>query len=233
MPGARVLVHSSLSSFGHVVGGADAVIDALLDAVGPEGTVMVPTLTATAAHSPESPPEFDPESTPCWTGTIPETFRQRETAVRSLHPTHSVAAIGADAEELTAQHHLSLTPCDEDSPYGKLASDDNGFILLLGVKHQSNTTFHHIEEIAGVDYHMQHGLTAAKITARGETMTLHYLLHQWGTPRRFDVMAPIFTERGIQRTAQIGESTVHLVNARQMVETTLRCLRANSRLLCK
>ena len=97
--GAVALVHSSLSSFGHVAGGAATVVQALLDAVGPEGTVMVPTLTGSEALGPGNPPIFDVRSTPCWTRRIPETFRLRADARRSLHPTHSVAAIGCQSEE--------------------------------------------------------------------------------------------------------------------------------------
>ena len=154
-PGDRVLAHSSLSSFGYVEGGAPAVIDALLDVVGPDGTVLVPTLTGDETLSPANPPRFDPHSSPCWTGRIPETLRMRPDAIRSLHPTHSVAAIGRDAESLTREHIDSITPCDERSPYGKLAELPNGYVLLIGVSYQSLTLLHHVEEIAGADYHMQ------------------------------------------------------------------------------
>jgi aminoglycoside 3-N-acetyltransferase len=232
-PGSRVLVHSSLSSFGHVEGGADAVIDALLDAVGERGTVLVPTLTGSEALSPQNPPLFDPLNTPCWTGRIPETFRKRSGAVRSLHPTHSVAAIGADAAALTQEHTFSITPCDEHSPYGKLAQSENGCILLIGVDHESSTTFHHVEELAGVDYHMQPGFARATLIIDGEAVHRHYMLHAYGTPRHFNVMDTIFTERGIQQSARIGESLVRLVNAREMVQITLQCLRADARILCK
>ena len=75
--GDTVLVHSSLSSFGYVDGGADTVIDALLETVGKEGTVLVPTLTGSEHLSAENPPVFDVRNTPCWTGKIPETFRKR------------------------------------------------------------------------------------------------------------------------------------------------------------
>ena len=231
--GSRVLVHSSLSSFGRVEGGADAVIDALLEAVGSSGTVLVPTLTATAQHSSKNPPVFDAANTPCWTGRIPETFRARPNANRSLHPTHSVAAIGADADELTRDHTYSVSPCDDLSPYGKLAQDDGGYVLLLGVGHKSNTTFHHVEELAGGDYHMQRDFAEATILATGEEAQRNYMLHQWGTPRQFEVMEPLFIERGIQQTAQIGDARVSLVKSRGMVQATLRALRANPRILCK
>ena len=95
--GSKVLVHSSLSSFGYVEGGADTVIDALVETVGSGGTVLVPTLTGNETLSAANPPEFDPQHTRCWTGLVPETFRKRPNAVRSIHPTHSVSAIGADA----------------------------------------------------------------------------------------------------------------------------------------
>ena len=117
--GDLVLVHSSLSSFGYVVGGANTMIDALLETVGHKGTVVVPTLTGSEKLSVNNPPVFDPENTLCWTGKIPETFRKRKEAIRSLHPTHSVAAIGAMAKELLRDHEKSITPCGESSPYRK------------------------------------------------------------------------------------------------------------------
>ena len=104
--GGVLLIHSSLKSFGRVEGGADAVIDGILDALGPQGTLVVPTLTGHEHLFPHNPPEMDMRSTPCWIGAIPEAFRQRPEAIRSTHPTHSCAAIGARAEELTRSHHI-------------------------------------------------------------------------------------------------------------------------------
>jgi aminoglycoside 3-N-acetyltransferase len=237
-PGDKVLVHSSLRSLGYVEGGAEALIDALLEAVYAVpaeggGTVLVPTLTGNETLSPASPPRFDPRRTPCWTGRVPEAFRQRPEAVRSLHPTHSAAAIGADARALTGDHLSSLTPCDELSPYGKLACCEDGYILLIGVDHEVNTTFHHVEEVVGVDYHMQPAFARARIVVDGQEVVRHVLLHQYGTARHFGVMEPVLVEQGIQRQATIGQADVRLVQVKGMVETTVRCLRANRRLLCK
>jgi aminoglycoside 3-N-acetyltransferase len=233
MPGCNLLVHSSLSSFGYVEGGANAVIDALIEAVGADGTVLVPTLTGNETLSPANPPVFDPVNTPCWTGRIPETFRQRPDAVRSLHPTHSVAAMGANARRLTQDHELSITPCDEYSPYGKLAQDANSLILLVGVDHESNTMFHHVEEVVGTDYHMQAGFAEATLLIGGEEIRRRYMLHRYGTPRDFNVMEDVFIERGIQKTFHIGASTLRLIRAKDMVAFTIRCVRANPSLLCQ
>ncbi|MBN1674234.1 MAG: AAC(3) family N-acetyltransferase [Kiritimatiellae bacterium] len=231
-PGDKVLVHSSLKSFGHVAGGADTVIDALLDAVGPAGTVLVPTLSHRGGYGPDNPPEFDPEQTPCVTGTIPETFRRRPGAVRSLHPTHSVTAIGADADALTRGHIHSVTPCDEASPFGRLAQCDDAFILFIGVRLTVNTTFHHCEELAGVDYHLQKQLTRARLMVAGKVLYRHVFLHGRGGVRRdFEVMEPILLERGIQREGRAGKALLKLIHAKGMVETTVRLLRANPRFL--
>lgn len=231
-PGDKVLAHSALSRFGHVDGGADAVIDALLAAVGAAGTVLAPTLTGSEALSPQNPPVFDPAQTPCWTGRIPETFRRRAAAVRSLHPTHSVAAIGADARTLTCTHLDSVSPCDERSPYGRLALLDDAFILLIGVTHESNTTLHHVEELAGVDYHLQAQLARAEIVIDGQRIYRHIFLHQYGTPRNFAAIEPLLIERGIQVETRVGAATLKLVQAKPMVELALCCLRANPRFLC-
>ncbi len=231
--GASVLVHSSLSSFGHVEGGAEAVIGALLGAVGNSGTVLVPTLTATADHNSSNPPVFDPENSKSWTGRIPEIFRVRPAAIRSWHPTHSVAAIGANAKSLTEDHTFSISPCDECSPYGKLAESENGYVLLIGVDYESMTLLHHVEEIAAVDYHMQKDLANATIVDGNTTIERHYMMHQWGTPRDFNILEPLMIERGVQRKTTIGNSEVRLLSAKGVVEITLKALRSNSRFLCK
>lgn len=231
--GSKLLVHSSLSSLGYVEGGADAVIDALLDVLGPQGTLLVPTLTGDEGLSAANPPTFDPATQVCWTGVIPETLRRRLGAVRSLHPTHSVAALGADAELLTRSHAQSITPCDELSPYGMLAALPDAYILLLGVTHENSTMFHHVEEMAGVPYHMQSGLVAATIIQDETRTTRHIMLHHYGTPRNFSVMEPLFVEQGIQHTGQIGAATVRLVHIASMVRATLRAVAADPRILCQ
>ncbi len=230
--GHKALVHSSLSSFGVVEGGADTVIDALIETVGPRGTILVPTLTGHSTLSPSNPPQFDPVLTPCWTGRVPETFRKRQDAVRSLHPTHSVAAIGADAVSLTRDHFFSVTPCDEMSPYGKLAHCQDSYIVLIGVGHEVSTTFHHIEEVVGVEYHMQKEFVRARIIVDGQKIHRHVMIHRYGAPRNFGVMEPIFEEQGIQTKTKIGDSDVRLVNVNRMVRTTIQCLRANKKFLC-
>ncbi len=230
VPGDLVLVHSSLSSFGYVDGGADAVIDALLTAVAPDGTVLVPTLTGSEQLDADHPPIYDPDETPSWTGRIPETFRRRPEAVRSLHPTHSVAAIGARARELTAGHEHSLTPCGPDSPYGRLARS-GGYILLIGVGHEVNTTFHLVEETVGVPYHMQPGLVAAQVIERGRARTIHLMLHRYGSPREFGRLELALRERGIQRDGQIGQAHVRLVDAGRMVDLACQALRQDPAIL--
>jgi aminoglycoside 3-N-acetyltransferase len=230
--GHSVLVHSSLSSLGTVEGGANTVIDALLEVVGSEGTVMVPTLTGTSSLSASNPPSFDPKTTPGRTGLIPETFRKRQEALRSLHPTHSVAAIGAAASRLTKDHFLSVTPCDEVSPYGRLVQQARSYILLIGVDHQRSTMFHHIEELVGVDYHLQEGFVKARLIVEGQEIYRHILLHKYGTPRNFNVMEPVFEELGIERRMIIGEAPIRLVEVEGMVRSTVAALRANPKILC-
>ena len=146
-PGAVVVVHSALRSFGRVEGGEDAVIDALLSAAGPAGTVCMPTLTYGDYGPRRPPPPFDPRTTPGVVGRIPERFRQRDRVERSLHPTHSVAAVGPQASALLRDHHRSATPCGPDSPWGRIAAA-HGSVLLLGVGTHSCTLFHGAEEEA-------------------------------------------------------------------------------------
>jgi aminoglycoside 3-N-acetyltransferase len=155
-PGGVVLVHSSLRSLGYVSGGALAVVQALLDVLGPAGTLVVPSQTAdnrdpsTWRPAPperwwprirESLPGFDPARTPSVNvSVITEQVRTWPGAVRSTHPQTSFAAVGARAAELMSVHR---TDCHlgEDSPLAALAAA-GAATLLLGVGFAKATAFH-------------------------------------------------------------------------------------------
>lgn len=230
--GDVVLVHSSLSKIGWVDDGADAVIDALLSVVGGEGTVMVPTLTGSADLSAENPPVFDVRSTPCWTGKIPETFRSRDNAVRSLHPTHSIAAIGAMAEEIAAGHENAATPCGKGSPYDRLSTLSNGRILLLGVTLESCTSFHHVEELAEVPYHMQEFPAEATVVDReGQERRVMTYLHKYGYWRNFEGMKDRLIQAGIMRTGKIGDADSALISAKEFTVSVLNAVKENPEIL--
>lgn len=143
--GDHLVLHSSYRSLGEVEGGPPTVIDALLEAIGPAGNLMLPTFNYTR---PLPEPCYDPAVTPARTGVIVELGRQRPGALRSLHPTHSVAVLGPDAAELI-KGHLDHRALGIGSPLDKLAQM-GGKVLLLGVGHISNSMVHIGEEYAGV-----------------------------------------------------------------------------------
>jgi aminoglycoside 3-N-acetyltransferase len=230
-PSASVMVHSSLRSFGWVEDGADTVIDALVECVAPSGNVLVPTITGTREHSRENPPRFDVRATPCWTGAIPETLRKRADALRSLHPTHSVAVVGADKERLTAGHDLADTPCGKGTPYYRLA-EMGGFVVLFGVDLECVTLFHTAEELAGVPYHLQPELVDAEIIDySGRRHILRTRIHKWGDARNFSVMEEKFVRAGVIRYGRVLESRVRIIQAMPLIELTLAELHRNPQYL--
>jgi aminoglycoside N3'-acetyltransferase len=141
--GMKLMVHASLSSLGYVRGGAMTVIDALKDAVGQNGTLMMPSFNHGELFEPGGPGFFDPDSSPTTNGAIPDAFWRQRDVIRSLHPTHSFACWGRGASDYTRGHHRTLT-LGPDSPLGRLSAD-GGFGLLLGVDFHVNTA-HHVAE---------------------------------------------------------------------------------------
>lgn len=162
-PGSALLVHTSLSALGWVAGGAAAVVDALLEALGPTGTLVVPTQTGDLSDpaSWQSPPvpepwwpqirssmaPYRPDATlPRAMGTVPLAVLLRDNALRSAHPQVSFAAIGPLAAAILANHTVEVALGD-GSPLGRLVEHD-GDVLLLGVGHAANTALHLAEHRA-------------------------------------------------------------------------------------
>jgi aminoglycoside 3-N-acetyltransferase len=139
--GDVVMVHSSLSQFGEVVGGPDAVIGALMDVITPRGVLAMPTFTNTAVG--EADPPFDPATSVVYTGAVPEAFRSRPGVLRHGHPTHSIAAWGERAAEFLRCHDPYDT-FDRRGPWGRLY-DWDGKILCFGETMGANTYIHALE----------------------------------------------------------------------------------------
>jgi len=146
--GDIVYVHSSLSSFGLIIGGVNTLIEALLESVGKDGTIVVPCffIKGSMANTLSDNYVFVPQKTPSTIGMFPEAFRLKENTARSIHPTHSVCAIGKKAEYITAGHQFCDTTFGMGTPFHKLLNE-NCLILLLGVDIQFPTFYHTFEDL--------------------------------------------------------------------------------------
>ncbi|MGB6129463.1 MAG: AAC(3) family N-acetyltransferase [Psychrilyobacter sp.] len=177
--GDTLLVHSSLSSLGWVCGGAQSVIMVLIEAVGEEGTIVMPTHSGDWSDpvewgNPSVPeewhqiiydnmPAYDPDITPTrGMGGIPELFRTFPNVIRSSHPQVSFCASGKFKEKIIANHQL--TPqFGMESPLGVLYNLDKAKVLLLGVGYDSCTSFHLGETLVGDKVPMKRNGTAMMV----------------------------------------------------------------------
>ena len=227
----HLLVHSSLSSLGHVEGGARTVLDALMAVLGPAGTLMAPTFN----YFLEDHEVFDPLTKPSQTGAIPEALRKCSGAVRSFHPTYSVAALGPDAVALTSDH-WQAEPVGMDCPIDRLARE-GGSVLLIGVKHDANSTIHVGEAYAdvpyrGIPFEPSWPRTARTYLPTGECIELD-LHNEPGCSTAFGVIELPLREQGSISDFKIGQCKCQLMKAMDIIEATVQLLEKDmSILLC-
>ena len=213
--GDVLFVHSSLSSIGYVEGGADTVVDAFLDVLEAEGTLVVPTFILDRPSEPS--PVFDPRRDPSGMGRITEVVRTRPGARRSVHFTHSVAALGKRSEEITATHGLSAWAAD--GPFWRLHELD-GRILMLGVPYLTCTYFHMIEQMVQTPYRRWQNVDAR---VRQPDGTLRPLPTRKFSPRPgfagndFNKFGGILEARGLVEVGPVGNAMSRLFRARDTV----------------
>lgn len=240
VPAGCVLnVHSAMSRLGWLVGGAQAVIAALTDAVGPGGTLAMPTHSAQLSEPsnwqmPPAPevwwptireqmPAYDRDRTPTRNmGTVAETFRSYPGVLRSEHPQTSHAALGPLASALVADH-ASDCLFGEDSPIGRLYVLD-AFILLLGVDHGNNTILHLAEDRAEFPGKSRQD-EGAPLMIDGE--------RRWQPFRPIDVSATdfarlgeAFAATGLETQGRVGAAQARLMRARDVVDFAIPWLEA-------
>ncbi len=233
--GDVLFFHSSLSSMGTVRGGPDAVIDGFLDAVGPDGTVAVPTLCNWAPDDKHLVFErWDRESSPSFVGSITEALRRRPEAQRSDHATHSVAAVGARAAELTEGHGsggprrspFSETAFAHESPWQRLV-EWNAAYCFIGVTFRVCTMVHFVE-----------ASLAERMLDRAspeEKERLREGLAGWMEDGYFptiriedrEVIEEMLAARGIVKYGRIGSATFTCARAKPMVREWISIVEAN------
>ena len=231
--GATLIVHTSLSALGWIVGGEQTVVAALRAAVGPEGTIVMPVqswqlcdpalLKQTQAQwwplVREHLPVYDPVSTPSKNmGTVAEHFRTLPGTLRSSHPHRSFAAAGRLAGEVTAQHDVS-EPMGEGSPLAVLY-DLSAQVLLLGVSAAKCTALHLAEHRC--DYPGKHQIgNGAPVLVDGQ--------RRWRSWRELEVSADDFEQvaddfaaaTGLRRSARVGQGSGQLLPVRELVDYAL------------
>lgn len=123
------------------------VLDILIEIVGEEGTLIFPTYPKLTSYKfLKSNEIFNIKKTPSYMGILSEFARRHSKAIRSLHPTKSVVAIGKYAEELTNSHHKSIYPYDQNSPYYK-AYELKSKAIGIGIKTTFFSAVHIVDDL--------------------------------------------------------------------------------------
>ena len=212
-----IMVHSSYKSLGGVEGGAGTVINALLEWVGPDGTVLFPTFNFTSWSEDHY---FDINETPSHMGIIGELARQQASAIRTRHPMYSFAVLGKNRNEFAA--------CDDVEAYGRNSvfqrfHELNGTIVSIGLGWNSTFSLHHyVEYRTGCNYRRTKRFAGIYVESDGirkiTTYTMFVRKDQTVTTDIVPGMDELF-ENGVIRATQIGSAIVHYASANDFFDS--------------
>jgi aminoglycoside 3-N-acetyltransferase len=214
----------SLRSVGRVVGGPDAFIDALLDILGPEGTLMMNCYTrfyqVSQIKSHLEGQTFDYRSTPAWTGLVSETFRKRPGTIRSRHPLSSIAASGRMANYLTKGH-------DETArsylPYSRLANI-NGKMLYIGLGNDLVSMRHEAQSLAGLMDIVPLEVGINYLDDNGE-LKLFISKDTYACIKKLKDFVPIIKDLGLAKEGPIGNAPSMLLPVRGTLDAMTKLLK--------
>ena len=228
-PGDTLLVHSSYKSFGPVEGGPQTVVDALIAALGPQGTLIMPTFNFDFNKG----QPWDVRSTPSQMGVLTELVRKDPRSKRVFHPIYSFAILGKHADTLGSLRYKSSY--ERNSVFGKLR-DLDAKIMVVGLSYTNSMTFfHHIEQMEGVDYRFLKQFTGEVTdwdgTTRTDTFEMLVRDIDKGVITEVDPMGALMEQAGVIKVGRIGEAAVKLMKANDVYAFTAREMRRDPHLL--
>lgn len=204
-PKGTTLAHFSYKSLGDVEGGAQTVVDAMVEYMR-DGLMVFPTHTW--ANVNDDQPYYSVNETEVCIGIIPELARKTPDGIRSAHPTHSVVAFGKEAEAFTNGDHLYTTPCPREGAWGKLL-DRNATILLVGVGLNRDTFIHGVEEWLDIPNRINEKKRMLFIRlADGTLVPRPNSGHVGHVAENFPRVETILKERGILSEGKLGDAKV-------------------------
>ncbi len=220
-----VMLHSSMKAIGEVEGGADTVLDAFMEYFS-EGLFMTPAHTW--AQMSEEYSCFDPKREPACVGIIPNLFLKRQGVVRSLHPTHSIAAFGPMAAEYISGEENCTTPCTPGGCWDRLRRI-HAKILLAGVTHIRNTFIHSVEEVMDVPERFTSEPVPFQIRMpdgclKDVAVYRHYNPHTAHISESFDKLSEVFYTTGAARKVSFGHAQCILCDAEKLFDVTCKVL---------
>ncbi|TCN27286.1 aminoglycoside N(3)-acetyltransferase [Mesobacillus foraminis] len=233
-PGDSIMVHASMKAMGWIAGGPQAVVEALMEMVTSEGTIVMPSQSADNSEPsywmmPPVPeewnqpirdhmPAFDPHLTPLrGMGKIAECFHRHPKTLRSMHPAHSFTAWGRRAEHWMSEHPLEDS-FGESSPLGKMMKEQVK-IVLIGVGFDSCTALHFAEY---AQENRKASPQGAAIMVEGERLWQTYACVDMDSDR-FPELASEYP--GAILKGKLGQAETMIVDMRSLVEFGIRWLR--------
>ncbi len=207
-------MHTSFRAVRPVEGGPPGLIGALREAVGPGGTLVMPSWSG------DDDRVFDPAATAASPdlGIVADTFWRLPDVLRSNHP-FACAASGPLAQRITSGP-LPLPPHAPGSPVG-LVHDLNGQVLLLGIGHAEDTTLHLAELLAGVPYRVPRHCTIAE---NGRPVRIDYGENDHCC-ERFGLADEWLRRSGLQSEGRVGHAHARLARSRDIVRIAAERLR--------
>ena len=225
LPTDTVIVHSSLRAVGAPENGADGLINAFQQVL-TEGLLLIPTHTWAVVGKHQ--PVFDVRSTLPNIGTLPRVAAFRPDGLRSLHPTHSVAAFGKNAAAYIAGEEKSGSPAPPGGVMHRLAAV-GAKILLVGVGHESNTFIHSLDEEAQIpDRLSPESYEITILDHCGNRHTTQFRHHRCSkhpdVSENYPNFEPALLATGAQHFGKLGNAVVRIVDAAKCREVVLRIL---------
>jgi len=215
---STLLVHSSMKAIGEVEGGAETVIDAFIDYMVP-GLLLFPTHSWSETNLKNA--IYNPLVEPSCVGLLSNLFKERPGTYRSLHPTHSVAAIGERAKTYVSRDDVVHTPCPRSGCFGGLY-DEEAYILFLGAPLTSNTYIHSLEEMLEIPDRLAQKPRQITIQlSENESTIIELYGHNnshGDVSKNYDKIKEALLYKGIAKEVVIGDARSYLIEVKPMAD---------------